>query len=254
MNEFVKVVVEKAVTEPSFSVLYADMCVVLAARSQGTLSNDSKSKEADCSFYRALLTMCQTEATRHTSLRQVLNQAEPSDDHEATAATKKAAKTRISGTMRFVGELLQRRLIAAHLPLRLINSLLDGNPTEYEVECTCELYESVGFFFENFRGPRDVMTEHMQKMREMQQSGLYSNRIKFKIEDVLDLRSNNWRRRVFKDKAKALAEIRRDFRQDELRGGQVHTAQEARLEKIGERQPQVYDAYYHQWKQIYEKW
>lgn len=71
---------------------------------------------------------------------------------------------------------------------------------------------SVGYTMDSQDSSRAMMNEFIGKLQELQLRAGYSSRITFKIQDLLDLRQRHWTKKVFRDVAKSVAQIREDVR------------------------------------------
>lgn len=69
---------------------------------------------------------------------------------------------------------------------------------------------SAGFTLDKQPNTQHMLHEFMGKLQDLQQRANYTKRIVYKIQDLLDLRSRKWTKKVFKEKAKSVAQIRQD--------------------------------------------
>ena len=74
--------------------------------------------------------------------------------------------------------------------------LFDEVPEGYFVECLCVLMKSIGARLESYEQGRASMQQLAVRLRDLANVETYTERIKFAIQDVLDLRSNGWKERV----------------------------------------------------------
>ncbi|CDJ49129.1 MIF4G domain-containing protein, related [Eimeria brunetti] len=100
-----------------------------------------------------------------------------------------------------------------------------------------------GYTMELQEASRGMMNEFIGKLQELQKRAKYSSRIIFKIQDLLDLRQRKWTKKVFRDVAKSVAQIREDAKRDELMGGAIKVAQEGVFLTVGLRREMPYKKY-----------
>ncbi|KFH15118.1 MIF4G domain-containing protein [Toxoplasma gondii MAS] len=250
----------KAVTEPEYSETYADLCQLLKWRS---LDFDKEGEEKQLNFNRAFVNRCQEEfeALQGMQALEVTEEerAQCHSEEEVQKLTKKK-KDRVLGNMRFIGELYLRKCIAPSVLKAVVTSLVFGDsgdpdvyPDEHFVECLTELLITIGFTLEQQPQSQQMLHEFMGKLQDLQQKANYSKRIIYKIQDVLDLRTRNWTKKVFKERAKSVAQIREDAMRDELMGGAIHLAQEGTYTIVGRRTEVPYAYYLHEQRTIFEK-
>jgi len=130
--------------------------------------------------------------------------------------------------MRFIGSLFLRRLVNARVIEHIFQVLLccpkgrqaGSAPEEHAVECLCALVTSVGSALEGSpagRAPLDFACGRLQglRRREREDGGrVYSKRIQYTIQDVLDARAGGWTTKAFKTTAKPRGEIRAQQEQE----------------------------------------
>ena len=71
-------------------------------------------------------------------------------------------------------------------------------------------HHPLGYTMDQQKGSHAMMDEFIGKLRELQRKAGYSSRIVYKIQDLFDLRERQWTKKVFKEFAKSVAEIRED--------------------------------------------
>ncbi|PFH32584.1 MIF4G domain-containing protein [Besnoitia besnoiti] len=250
----------KAVTEPEYSEMYADLCQVLKWRS---LEFEKADEEKNLNFNRAFVNRCQEEfeALQGKSALEVTEE-ERAQCHSEDDVQKllKKKKNRVLGNMRFIGELYLRKCIAPSVLKAVVTSLVFGDsgdpnvyPDEHFIECLTELLTTIGFTLEKQPHTQQMLLEFMGKLQDLQQKANYSKRIVYKIQDLLDLKSRSWTKKVFKEKAKSVAQIREDAIRDELMGGSIHAVQQGTFTVVGMRHQQHYGFYLHEQRTIFEK-
>jgi len=177
---------DKATTEKGFLSLYTELCARLDAHllAQGSCVGGKV-------FRKALVTECQASFERN--LQQPLDPETLVDlTYEERYVEEVKHKTRTLGNMRFIGELLIRKLLAGKILFFIVNEMLDTN-SEASLESLVELLTVVSPTLERkgtiYEAPlRETFGTLRQKSKDM----TISMRLRCKISDLLDLRSAGW--------------------------------------------------------------
>eukprot|EP01054_Gregarina_sp_Poly1_P008158 Gregarina_sp_Poly_1__8157@NODE_471_length_8141_cov_141_032821_g382_i0_p1_GENE_NODE_471_length_8141_cov_141_032821_g382_i0NODE_471_length_8141_cov_141_032821_g382_i0_p1_ORF_typecomplete_len1091_score189_63MIF4G/PF02854_19/4_9e39MIF4G/PF02854_19/2e03_NODE_471_length_8141_cov_141_032821_g382_i036216893 len=203
----------KSVREPNFSEMYADLVLVLRARSPVFPSAVSDKPDT---FQRLLIIKCQTEFDQMKDFANLELSAEDMKGmtEEDIENERVKRKTRTLGNMRFIGELNLRKIVANTALATILEKLVEGDPQyppAHVVECVCELLTTIGYHMDNSekegdKGALNTVFSHLQEFHERR---IYESRINFKIQNLLELRGSNWRTKfTFVDKANTLSNIR----------------------------------------------
>jgi hypothetical protein len=192
-------------------------------------------------FQKILVTTCQEEyqesicsqgiygepAIRRARLMEQKSTMDP-DEFEAHMEDlnnfEMAVKKRKMGNIRFIGELCKRKMIKTntmHICIQNLLSVEDGQKVDSgNIELVCKLLTSIGQKLEqeatNSR-ERDVMDSYFARLVELRKSKDLFSRIRFSIDEVVELRQNNWVARVEQDGPATLEEIRKRAAEDEER-------------------------------------
>jgi len=199
---------DKATTEKCFLTLYTELCARLDAH---------LAAEGSCVggkvFRKALVTECQ--ATFERNLQQPLDLKTLAHlSYEERYVEEVKHKTRTLGNMRFIGELLVRKLLAGKILFFIVNEMLDIN-SEASLESLIELLSIVAPALEKkgtiYEAPlREMFASLRTKSKDLK----LSKRMRCKMNDLLDLRSSGWVGKAAtmtasSDKAKVLASPKR---------------------------------------------
>jgi len=195
---------DKATTEKCFLTLYTELC----ARLDSHLAAEGSCVGGKV-FRKALVTECQ--ATFERNLQQPLDLKTLEHlSYEERYVEEVKHKTRTLGNMRFIGQLLVRKLLAGKILFFIVNEMLDIN-SEASLESLMELLSIVAPALEQkgtiYEAPlREMFATLKKKSKDM----TLSMRIRCKMSDLLDLRSSGWVGKVTatpasKDKAKTAA-------------------------------------------------
>ncbi|GJN02188.1 hypothetical protein PR202_ga19512 [Eleusine coracana subsp. coracana] len=83
------------------------------------------------------------------------------------------------------------------------------NPDEEDLESLCKLMSTIGEMIDHPRA-KVHMDFYFDLMRKLSENFKLSSRMKFMLEDVIDLRKNRWRQRRKVEGPKKIEEVRRD--------------------------------------------
>jgi hypothetical protein len=204
LRDCVHAVFEKALAEPNFSPVYAEFCVKLSIRLPSF--NDQPDDPAQLqSFKRLLLNQCQAEFEQE---EEDSNDNELSPEELIDRTLKR--KRRTLGTIRFIGELFIRGLLASSIMKNCIVLLLGdvNNPIEEDSEVLCKLLSTVGEKLQNNKANQQFLDETFNNLNSLKtSSGALSSRIRFMLQDVVELRERGWVQRIKAPEAKKISEI-----------------------------------------------
>ncbi|KAF8817916.1 hypothetical protein IE077_000418 [Cardiosporidium cionae] len=113
------------------------------------------------------------------------------------------------------------------------------------------IFDLKGYYLEKIEG-ETLLNKWMTCFKMHQENGNYSKRIVYKIQDLLDLKDNGWSKKIFKEKAKTVAQIHEDAYEDELKGGSIVSVQAGIYALIGGTDPQPYHHYLVQQHILYQ--
>lgn len=226
LNGVIELVFEKAIDEPNFSVAYAQLCHKL---SEKCLEVDAEAKQAK--FKKTLITKCQNEFQNHVivdeakvteKLQPLLQKIEEANDPDRKAEyqanyeeEERKLRRRSVGTVRFIGELFKMGMLTQNIMMTCVSSLLDRN-SEDKLECLCKLLTTIGARLEDKKNAANVrdLGEYFRQMKEIADkkntSTKISSRVRFMIQDVIDLRKNNWVPRRETSNPKKMGQIQKE--------------------------------------------
>lgn len=132
---------EKALDEPKYSCMYAQLCKRL---SEEAPNFDSPSKP--CTFVRLLLNVCEDKFINRSS---GINHDGPLTPEEEEK--RHVAKQRMLGNVKFIGELHKLSMLSTDVLHRCIQELLDKRKSNAtiqdrceDMECLCQLVRTCG--------------------------------------------------------------------------------------------------------------
>jgi len=215
----ISLVFQAALTNSHYCETYADM--IFAVKSKYKEFPPEEEDEKPVTFTRVLLNFCQNEFER---LPETLEPAE--EELRDSSVTRedfvKQRKDRMLAHMRFLGHLFLRNLLSPRILQTVVSDLLDDRPNgdlpeEHHLDCACELLTEIGFTLETKSqvGRQLMETASLRLLQlkngacHMDGSTAFSKRMQFRIDDLLELRSRSWCKKLYRETARTLGEIRR---------------------------------------------
>ncbi|XP_052760867.1 eukaryotic translation initiation factor 4 gamma 1-like isoform X1 [Mya arenaria] len=185
----VDLVFEKAICEPYFSEVYANMCKCL---SKLRVKSDWKT----VTFRDLLSERCRIEfKTKYHQIPVLSSNARKSPKCKDDSRTEKAneevkAKHRSLGNVRFMGELFKLKIISQNIMHDCVFKLLRAKDPE-SLASVCRLLTTIGKELDTVKNkPR--MDQHFQQMAKLANDKKNTARVRFMIEDVISVRLNKW--------------------------------------------------------------
>ena len=205
LGETISIVFDKAIWEPGFCSMYADVCLRLSKELPEFPADDGGKP---MTFRRILLNTCQEEFEGAGKAREELESIV--DPAERAAATKRV-KVRTMGNIKLIGELFKKKMIAEKILHACVTDLLGApksNPPEENVEALCNLLTTVGKEMDaSPKLPKQMMDMYFARLDVLAESDSLDSRVRFLCRDVIELRRANWVPRVKKLEAMTLNEI-----------------------------------------------
>uniref|UniRef100_A0A7S1NLV2 Eukaryotic translation initiation factor 4 gamma 2 n=1 Tax=Eutreptiella gymnastica TaxID=73025 RepID=A0A7S1NLV2_9EUGL len=233
LNEIIRCVFGAAVKQSQWCNIYADLCKDLTQKFAPQPKKDGEDAPAQrtvhASFRRALLNRCQTEFERPPTIEN----AESITIEERLDAEKKL-KARQLGNIKFIGELFKRRMLTEKIMHEVIKRLLlgyppkeDHTPSEEELEVLCKLLKTVGQQLDLLPKAETYMNHYFDKLTKLREIHP-TPRIGFMLQDVIDLRRENWVPRREETRAQTLSELEVSLVRKEIEKQQVYNQQASR--------------------------
>ncbi|XP_071572693.1 eukaryotic translation initiation factor 4 gamma isoform X3 [Temnothorax nylanderi] len=229
LNGVINLVFEKAVDEPSFSVEYALLCKELGMMEVA----GPDTQDSSVSFKKLIITRCQKEfeknpiddVARNRRLKEIDECNDPEKKKELQLALEeeeRRIRIKSVGNIRFIGELYRQQILTTKIMHRCIRHLLEQND-EDNLECLCKLLTTIGKDLE-LKGPAEEMQDYFSRMQELvarKGHSKISSRIRFMLQDVIDLRANKWIPRRNDNNPKTIDQIQKEAESERL-DMQVH--------------------------------
>uniref|UniRef100_A0A3B3Y4D3 Eukaryotic translation initiation factor 4 gamma, 3a n=1 Tax=Poecilia mexicana TaxID=48701 RepID=A0A3B3Y4D3_9TELE len=216
----IDLVFEKAIDEPSFSVAYGQMCRCLA-----TLKVQMTDKpNSTVNFRKLLLNRCQKEFEKDKADDVVFERKQKELDSAASATererlqeeleeAKDKARRRSIGNIKFIGELFKLKMLTEAIMHDCVVKLLK-NHDEESLECLCRLLTTIGKDLD-FEKAKPRMDQYFNQMEKIVKERKTSSRIRFMLQDVIDLRLHNWVSRRADSGPKTIEQIHKEAKIEE---------------------------------------
>jgi translation initiation factor 4G len=181
--------------------------------------------EAAIDFRRMLVNTCQDKFEDMLTKigdgppEHLVEKFSEGDLQQWLAKTKRSAMA----TMKFIGHLYVRQLLAAAVIRRVVGELLDGPIPELQVEYALELLAAVGRHFdstERDKAQLSIILDRLnlfKNLKGVDGKPCVSKRVQFTIQDLVELRMNGWVKKGFKEEAKCLTEVKEEQDRDEAK-------------------------------------
>uniref|UniRef100_A0A674ATC6 Eukaryotic translation initiation factor 4 gamma 3 n=1 Tax=Salmo trutta TaxID=8032 RepID=A0A674ATC6_SALTR len=215
----IDLVFEKAIDEPGFSVAYGNMCRCLT-----TLKVPMTDKPGTTvNFRKLLLNRCQKEFERDKvddvvfeRKQKELDSAQSSDQERLRLELEEAkdkARRRSIGNIKFIGELFKLKMLTEAIMHDCVVKLLK-NHDEESLECLCRLLTTIGKDLD-FEKAKPRMDQYFNQMEKIVKERKTSSRIRFMLQDVIDLRLHNWVSRRADQGPKTIEQIHKEAKIEE---------------------------------------
>ncbi|KAK1230558.1 hypothetical protein PQX77_006358 [Marasmius sp. AFHP31] len=219
--QVIRLVFQKAIDEVTFSEVYARLCrKIMEQISPQVQDDDIKNAEGKPIsggqlFKKYLLNRCQEDfergwaakeaTTTAAAAKSVEDKAKAADsekkegeDGEASLCSDEyyaalKAKRQGLGLIRFIGELFKLQMLTERIMHECVKKLVGNveNPEEVEIESLCELLTVVGQVLDTKKA-RAHMDVYFSRMKKLTKSPNVSSRMRFMLQDVIELREREW--------------------------------------------------------------
>ena len=204
LTRIAPIIFEKAISEHSFTSVYAEMCYALYQRLDqvDVTSGEDNSEVIKTSkerFQHLLLNLCEQEfESSQAKTSQISNDP----------ITHATLKRRRLGNIKLIAELFKRKLLPEQIVHIVIQRLLlmssNDEPTEEDTETVCKLLESAGRRMDR-PAAADFMSKYFKKLSKLAVHHS-SSRASYLVMNLLDLREHNWVAKP-KEQPRKLSEI-----------------------------------------------
>ncbi|KAI9239239.1 MAG: hypothetical protein BYD32DRAFT_485925 [Podila humilis] len=214
LKHCIQIIFEKATDEPNFGSVYARLCQKLMDK----VSEDVKDKTVQGSaggklFRKYLLHRCQEEFVKGWKDKAAANGVSLNDKDGPDLMSDEyyimmKAKRQGLGLIHFIGELFKLQMLTEKIMHECVKKLLANvkDPEEEETEGLCKLMTTVGLQLDRPEAKSHIDV-YFARMTELTKNMKLASRIRFMVQDVIDLRANNWVNRRAASGPKTIAAI-----------------------------------------------
>lgn len=216
LGGIIELIFEKAVDEPNFASAYAQMCFSLSALSVNVEPN---SAEVEI-FKKKLLTHCQNEFEKISKDEKAdarlkeLDQCKDPEKRQELEEEERKFRRRSVGIVRFIGELFKFNMLTQKIISKCIKHLLSCDQEE-SLECLCKLLTTVGQMMEKTNFDFAPYISQMQDLVNMKKLKI-SSRVRFMLQDVIDLKKTKWVPRRTDLNPKTMGQIQKEAETEQM--------------------------------------
>jgi len=217
LEKVIALIFSKALAEPHFCQTYADLVYFLKTEMPEFPAPDGAKP---VTFKSTLLNVCQSEFENMPRTLCASEEDKEKYGKEESDFRMGVQKKRFLANMKFIGHLFLRQLLTTKIIASIVSDLMccesSDFPEEHIVECICEFICAIGYTLEEMPAGKACITQVCGRMLDLKNrktkdgKGVYSKRIQFNIQDVLDTRAAGWSRKTFKQTAKTKDEVRKE--------------------------------------------
>ncbi|KAL1110589.1 hypothetical protein AAG570_008117 [Ranatra chinensis] len=240
LSGVVDLVFEKAVKEPSFSKCYADMCKMIGGievldrvKVATEDTNPRKPKQQVVHFRQLLLRKCQYEfeknkvaefdaEKRMAEIKANKDEGKRKELKRMYEEDERKIRTRSVGLVSFIAELYKLKMLSPHIMHYCVKQLI-SKIDEESLECLCKLLMTIGKDLEK-QSQEDEMHyrdwnyyfDKMAKLSAKHENSKVSSRIRFMLQDLIELRGNQWIPRHSEKRPLKFSEINKEVERETL--------------------------------------
>ncbi|KAM7395507.1 hypothetical protein PAMA_006993 [Pampus argenteus] len=193
----VELVFEKAINEPSLSVVYANMCRCV----MGLKVPMTDKPNLSTNFRKLLLNRCQTEFEKNEGDNVAFERKQKELDSAAVSTeleqlpeeveeAKAKARSHYIGNVKFIAELFKLRMMTVAVMHDCVVKLLKKRD-EKSLECLCMLLTNIGKDLD-LEKAKPRVDQYFNTLQKIVKEKEMSSQIQLMLQDVIDLRSHNW--------------------------------------------------------------
>uniref|UniRef100_A0A3Q2VUG5 Eukaryotic translation initiation factor 4 gamma 2 n=1 Tax=Haplochromis burtoni TaxID=8153 RepID=A0A3Q2VUG5_HAPBU len=223
LKGIILLIVDKALEEPKYSQLYAQLCLRLAEDApnfEAPTTESQATQKQNSTFRRLLISKLQDEFENRA------RNVDHFDKHDSPLTSEEEeqraiAKIKMLGNIKFIGELGKLNLIHESILHKCIKTLLEKKkrvPLKdmgEDLECLCQIMKTVGPKLDHEKA-KSLMDQYFARMQSLTNSKDLPARIRFLLQNTVELRHNNWMpRKAYVDNGpKTITQVRQDAVKD----------------------------------------
>lgn len=194
--------IRKAQSEQHFGPMYAQLCSII-------------SKEFK-PFKKDLLEQCQGEFETDTAEKiAIATKSETPLDAEEIEYRSMLIRRAYVGHIKFLGELYLRDVVKLSVMTYCLEELLKDETNEENLECFCHLMTTMGEKLVGHSKKKNSKPFDWEPVMLLSKSSNISNRIKFMIQDLLELKDRGWVQRRKMETARSIADLHKELAKEE---------------------------------------
>jgi len=206
---------EKALDEPKYSSMYAQLCKRLSDNAPNLEPPESKIT----TFKRLLLNKCKDEFENRAAVSTAFEKRGELSTEEEEA--RYLAKRKMLGNIKFIGELGKLEMLHDSILHRCAEQLLVGrrkqslNDQTEDIECLAHLMKTCGRLLDSAKA-KMRMDQYFDRIRAIINNPEMPTRIKFLLQDIVEMRHNKWmpRKLATPDGPRTIQQCREDAARD----------------------------------------
>jgi len=207
---------EKAIDEPKYSSMYAQLCKRLSEDAPNFEPTGSKIT----TFKRLLLINCRDEFENRAALSATFDRKTGILTGEEEEA-KFIAKRKMLGNIKFIGELGKLEMLHDSTIHKCCEHLLVGRRKQpiaeqtEDLECLAHLFKTCGRIIDSPKA-KLLVDQYFQRIDAVIANHDTPTRIKFLLQDVIEMRTNRWipRKLTSSDGPRPIQQVREDAARD----------------------------------------
>uniref|UniRef100_A0A4W6G5A4 Eukaryotic translation initiation factor 4 gamma 2 n=1 Tax=Lates calcarifer TaxID=8187 RepID=A0A4W6G5A4_LATCA len=194
LKGIILLIVDKALEEPKYSQLYAQLCLRLAEDAPNFEEPSTESQatqKQNTTFRRLLISKLQDEFENRQKFFDKNDNPLTSEEEEQRAI----AKIKMLGNIKFIGELGKLNLIHESILHKCIKTVKEERvqlkDMGEDLECLCQIMKTVGPKLDHDKA-KSLMDQYFGRMRSLTNNKELPARIRFLLQNMVELRDNNW--------------------------------------------------------------